>query len=162
LRKLSSIFPAPPEIEKIMAELRGQNDISVAIVASAITEAALEKLIRAKLKSKSAALMGRIFLNRGPLSDFDSKILVAQAFEILTTNLAEELHSIRAIRNTFAHAKIPVTFDHELLYREMQSLKIPASVASILRSKLTIKTLESSFPTSSGSRNNTDYHGRDS
>ena len=52
LRRLSRKFPAPPEIEKIMSELYGQSDMSVAIVASAIAEAALEKLITSKLKTK--------------------------------------------------------------------------------------------------------------
>jgi DNA-binding MltR family transcriptional regulator len=131
LRRLSRKFPAPPEIEKILDDLRTQNDMSVAIVSSAIVEAALEKLITSKFKSKSASLAGRIFLNRGPLSDFDSKILVAQAFGILTANLAEELHCIRVIRNTFAHSKVPVTFDHELLDREMKSLRMPRAMRAV-------------------------------
>jgi len=113
-----------------MSDLRGQNDLSVAIVASAIVEAALENLITAKLKAKSANLLGRLFSNRGPLSDFEAKILVGHAFGLLTSNLANELHCIRVIRNTFAHAKIPLTFDHELLDREIKALKMPRALSA--------------------------------
>ena len=130
LRRLSRKFPAPPEIEQIMADLRSQNDLSVAIVASAIVEATLEKLITSKLRTKNTNLLGRLFSNRGPLSDFEAKILVAQAFGVLTSNLANELHCIRAIRNTFAHAKVPITFDHELLDREIKALNMPRAMLS--------------------------------
>jgi hypothetical protein len=131
LRRLSRKFPAPPEIEQIMTDLRGQNDLSVAIVASAIVEAALEKLITTKLKTKNANLLGRLFSARGPLADFEAKILIAQEFGILTSLLASELHCVRAIRNTFAHAKVPITFDHELLDREMKALSTPKILGSL-------------------------------
>jgi DNA-binding MltR family transcriptional regulator len=115
LRKLSRKYPAPPEIEKILDSLRDKDDISVAIMATALTDAALEQTIKAKLRTTDANLLGRIFLNRGPLSDFDSKILVAHGFGIITTPLADELHAMKAIRNAFAHAKIPLSFDHEAI-----------------------------------------------
>jgi DNA-binding MltR family transcriptional regulator len=131
LRKLSRKFPAPPEIERIMNDLRGEKDISVAIVASAITEASLEKLITQKFKTKRPALVGQIFHNRGPLADFHSKILIANAFQIITSNMAEELHSIKTIRNTFAHTKVPISFDHELIAREISSLKMLTAIKNV-------------------------------
>jgi hypothetical protein len=88
----------------------------------------LKSLFTTKLKTKNANLLGRLFSARGPLADFESKILIGQAFGILTSNLANELHCIRAIRNTFAHAKVPITFDHELLDREMKALHIPTAL----------------------------------
>ncbi len=56
--------------------------------------------------------------------DLHSKILIALAFGVITSNLAEELHSIRSIRNAFAHAKAPLSFDHELLAGEIKSLRM--------------------------------------
>jgi DNA-binding MltR family transcriptional regulator len=131
LRKLSRKFPAPPEIDKIMDDLGGEKDISVAIVAAAIAEAALEQLIAGKFKTKNASLRGQIFLNQGPLSDFHSKILIAAAFGIITVNMGEELHSIKAIRNTFAHAKVAISFDHELVGREINSLKMLTAIRNV-------------------------------
>jgi DNA-binding MltR family transcriptional regulator len=131
LRKLSRKFPAPPEIETIMDGLRDQNDISTAIVASAIAEASLERLITERFKSKSKSLIGQIFLNRGPLSDFHGKILLAEAFGLITRNMAEELHSIKAIRNAFAHAKIPIDFDNEIIAREIASLRMMPAMRAV-------------------------------
>jgi len=131
LRKLSRKFPAPPEIERIMNDLRNEKDISVAIVASAIAEASLEKLITQKFKTKCSTLIGQIFKSSGPLADFHSKILIANAFQIITSPLAEELHSIKTIRNTFAHAKVPISFDHELIVREINSLKMLTAIKTV-------------------------------
>src|SRR6266849_355365 len=92
LRKLSRKYPATPEIDKIMDDLRaGKDDPHIAIIATAIAEAALERLITKKLQVRTKNLLGQLFLNRGPLSDFHSKILVANAFGVITTNMAEEL-----------------------------------------------------------------------
>jgi hypothetical protein len=72
-----------------------------------------------------------LFSARGPLADFEAKILIAQAFGILTSHLVNELHCVRTIRNTFAHAKVPITFDHELLDREMKALSTPKILGSL-------------------------------
>src|SRR4051794_25939330 len=123
LRRLSRKYPASTDLEKILNDLISAPDMPVAIISAALAEATLEKLIQSRLKSSDPNLIGRIFNNRGPLSDFDSKILIAQAFGIITGPLATELHSLQVIRNTFAHAKIPVSFDHELIDREIKTLK---------------------------------------
>lgn len=123
LRKLSRKLPAAPEIENIMDSLRDGSDMSVAITATSIVEASLERLLTKKFKIKNKRLVGQIFHNRGPLSEFYSKILIANAFGIITSNMANELNSLRAIRNTFAHAKMPLTFSHELIEKEIDSLR---------------------------------------
>jgi DNA-binding MltR family transcriptional regulator len=128
LRKLGRKFPTPPEIEKIMNSLRKAEDISVAITATAILEAALEETLQKQFVIKKPALAGAIFQNRGPMSDFHSKILIATAFGIITPNMAEEMHSIKAIRNVFAHAKVPLTFEHEIVGREVSTLKMLTAI----------------------------------
>ena len=104
--------------------------MAAAITGAALADAALEQLLKSKFTSKDQNLIGRIFLNRGPLSDFDSKILVAQAFGIITSRIAGELHCIKAIRNAFAHSRQPLAFDHELIDREMRAMNIPNTIAS--------------------------------
>jgi DNA-binding MltR family transcriptional regulator len=124
LRKLSRIAPAPPEIEKIMDGLASADDMSAAIIAGSLVEVELERLIVTKFKVSEPDLVGQIFLNRGPLSDLHSKILIAYAFGFITTPMASELHSLKAIRNAFAHARAPITFEHEVVAREIASLKM--------------------------------------
>src|SRR5437879_165892 len=101
LRRLSREFPAPPELDAILNNLRDKDDMSVAIMVVAIIEAKLEELIVSKLKVSNNTLTARLFLNRGPMSDFDSKILIAEAFGVLDSPMAQELHSMKAIRNVF-------------------------------------------------------------
>lgn len=124
LRRLSRKLPPPPEVQRIMASLRTGTDLTVAITGTAVLEATLEQLLIEKFYSSRAELVGQIFNTRGPLSDFNGKILVAEAFGIVTRIMAQELHSVRAIRNTFAHAKLPLSFDHELIEKEVRSLKM--------------------------------------
>jgi len=124
LRRLSRKIPTPPEVDQILESLRGEKDMSVAIVASALMDAALERLLIKRFKSKNKELEGRLFQNNGPLSSLNGKILVAHAFGIITSPLAEEMHSIRAIRNTFAHGKLPVSFSSEEVAREVAVLRL--------------------------------------
>ena len=131
LRKLSRKFPPPPEVEAIMDSLRSGTDLSVAITATAIIEAALERLMTAKFVWPNPNLVGQLFLNRGPLADFHSKILVAEAFGVITPNMAQELHSLKIIRNTFAHAKTPLHFDHKLVAQEVTSMRMFKAITDV-------------------------------
>jgi hypothetical protein len=135
LRRLSRKMPMPPEVKKIMDDLRGEKDMSVAIVASAIVDASLERLLIAKFKSKNKDLLGRLFHNVGPLSSLSGKILVAQAFGVITSPLAEEMHTIRSIRNAFAHAKIPISFGNDVVAREVVRLKLIQEVSTVIDSR---------------------------
>lgn len=124
LRKLSRKYPAPPDVEKILDDLRDDEDMSVAVVCAALLDASLERLIESRFVHKKSNLAGQIFRNRGPLSDFQSKILVASAFDIITPIMAGEMDSLRVIRNAFAHAKIPISFENEIVDREMKALEM--------------------------------------
>lgn len=117
-------MPPIPEVESMMDALRGESDMTVAIMAGSFLELELERLISSRLRSKDPNLLGQLFLNRGPLSDFHSKILVAQAMGFITGPMANELHSLKAIRNAFAHARAPLRFDNDLVSKEIESLKM--------------------------------------
>src|SRR5205823_1358292 len=58
-------------------------------------------------------------------------ILIAQAFRFITNPLAAELHCLQAIRNTFAHAKLPISFEHELIGREIQTLQMRGAMLGV-------------------------------
>jgi hypothetical protein len=82
--------------------------------------------------------INRLFQNRGPFSDFNSKILIGEAFGILTTPLAAELHSMRAIRNAFAHAKTLITFEDQPVKREVDALKMIKAIRGIRSAEVTL------------------------
>lgn len=124
LRKLSSKLPGPKDIELILDGLHLFDDITLAVTGSAIVEAHLERLIQSRFLSRSASLTGQIFKNRGPLMDFHSKILIAEAFGIVSKQMAEELHSLKAVRNAFAHSKVPLTFTDKFIRTELESMAL--------------------------------------
>lgn len=102
LRALSKKFPTPQEVKSILDDLRNEPDRVVAIVAAALSEFFLERAIISHLKSKEPSLVGELFNNRGPMAEFHSKILIAQAFGVISANHAKEYHRIKVIRNVFA------------------------------------------------------------
>lgn len=124
LRRLSRKMPAPPEIEKMMDALRDEGDMTVAIMAGSFLEIELERLILSRFKRKDSNLNGQIFQNRGPLSDMHSKILLADAMGFITSPMADELHSLKVVRNAFAHSRTPLKFDNDLVTKEIESLKM--------------------------------------
>src|SRR6185437_5338404 len=131
LRNLSKILPTPDEVEVIMDALQHEKDHSVAIVASSILDAGLETLIREKIKVQRPKVLEQFFAERGVISDFYSRIVVAQAFGIITTPIADELHAIRAVRNVFAHAKISVSFDSKEIANEVKSTDMVALLTTL-------------------------------
>jgi DNA-binding MltR family transcriptional regulator len=122
LRTLSRTIPTRDQIEEIMKTLRTEKDISVAIVASAIVEASLEALLRSKMTIPNKQFDKDLFEGQGPLSSFSAKINIAQAFRFINEAVAKELHAFREIRNAFAHAKIPISFDDEAVANKVKAL----------------------------------------
>jgi DNA-binding MltR family transcriptional regulator len=120
LRALSRKFPPLRELEDIFSALEHDAPRAVAIIAGAIIEGMLERIIISRLKDKEPNLIGRLFKNKGPLSDFDSKLLIAQAFGIIERTTAEDLHRIKSVRNTFAHATQNITFDTPEILSEIK------------------------------------------
>lgn len=124
LRKVSQEKLSRDEIEAALEALHDEPDYVAVITAAALAEGELENLIISKLKQRDVASLKEIFSNRGPLSDFHSKILIARAFGIITTPLAEDLLAIKAVRNAFAHARKPLSFDHPAVEAEILALKM--------------------------------------
>ena len=124
LRALSKKFPTPEEVKSIFKGMNDTPDREAAIVAAALAESFLEQSIIRHLKCKQPNLIGDLFQARGPLAEFHSKILIAQAFGVIVSSQAEELHRIKAIRNVFAHSVMPVTFETAEVAKEVDGFKM--------------------------------------
>lgn len=104
LSKLIRQIPTRRQLKRLFDQLKDEKDISIAIVGSALVESALDRLIQAYLPNRNKELMVQLF--RGPLSNFYSKILIAQALNLINSSLAGNLQSIRSIRNAFARSPV--------------------------------------------------------
>jgi DNA-binding MltR family transcriptional regulator len=130
LRSLTSRVPEPRQAEEMMLALHKEGDRTAAIVGASMVESALQELITSSLKSRETDIAERLFDNRGPLSDFNSKIVVAQAFSVITDGMADDLQRIRRIRNCFAHARLMIDFENPLIAREVSELAAVVAVRS--------------------------------
>ncbi len=131
LRKLTRKFPTELEIEHIIKGLAQESDLSAVIIGTALVEGLLEALLIHKFHVQSSILNGQLFTNRGPLSDFNGKILISLAIGVIDEVFADELHSLRTIRNAFSHSKIPLTFDNAVIKKELSKIKL----TNVLRKK---------------------------
>jgi hypothetical protein len=125
LRALGRRLPTPPEFREILDSLHEQTDLAIAVIGAATLESILEKLIAKSLPSLTPVLEGSIFKNRGPLSDFESKVLIAVALSIIPQGFAEKINCIRKIRNTFAHATVPISFETPAVSNEISDTLKP-------------------------------------
>jgi hypothetical protein len=78
------------------------DDRSAAILAGAYLEDRLTSAIKVRLIS-DAEVHGKIFKGYGPLATFSAKIDLAYLMRILDRNTRDGFHTIREIRNRFAH-----------------------------------------------------------
>jgi hypothetical protein len=70
---------------------------------------------------------------QGPLSTFARKIALGHALRLYDADFRDNLDIIRSIRNAFAHSKRLIDFDHPLVSREIDKIKISKSLRRTLR-----------------------------
>jgi DNA-binding MltR family transcriptional regulator len=84
-------------------------DHTAAIMGASILENALEAAILRKLVTLTSQEQSLVF-REGPLSAFTAKIRVGHALGIYGSGMKDDLLSIKAVRNVFAHAHTHVDF----------------------------------------------------
>ncbi|MGB7432534.1 MAG: MltR family transcriptional regulator [Ahrensia sp.] len=84
----------------------------------------MEKILRASMPHLEKRLGEKLFDGYGPFSTFSAKIDVVYALGLIDRELCNELHTIRAIRNKFAHPEGSrvVTFQDEVFKGLFQKL----------------------------------------
>jgi hypothetical protein len=105
----------------LVEEMSGESDRAVAIVGAAWVEEALSDAVRPFLHAHDKS-QERLFSGNAPLSTFSAKIDLARLLGIITDQIWSDLHSIRDIRNTFAH-HIAHKTDHTKLTFATDSIK---------------------------------------
>ena len=104
-------------------ELLGSSDRACAIVGASYVERSLILLIQTKMreftKPESDALF---FEDRAILKTFSERTEIAYALELITKEEKRTLDIIRRIRNAFAHAIRPITFENDLIKAACESL----------------------------------------
>lgn len=81
----------------------GESDRGAAVLAGSYIENYLGTFLESKMVDRDKALRERIFGSNGPLSSFSQRIDFAQGFGFMNALACSHMHSIRKIRNHFAH-----------------------------------------------------------
>jgi hypothetical protein len=125
VRSLTNAEMSSEHASAFMEEVRREkNDRGAAILAATNTENALRYVIARRLavaRSDSDSLFG---LN-GPMGTFDLKIKMARALRIYGKETNDNLVLLRTIRNAFAHAHTPITFETAEIKSLCKFLVIP-------------------------------------
>jgi hypothetical protein len=92
-------------ISSTWAEMETGSARAQVLVSASFVEFHLEHLLRSRLKD-DAAVLDKVFENNGALRSFSQKIDVAYLLRLYPQRVLKELHTIRDVRNSFAH-KLP-------------------------------------------------------
>lgn len=124
IRSLSREHPTTEEAVALSNLLNPNGpDIVIAIVGQSIIEIQLEQMLRKKIPRKDEDTWVKLTDIGGSLDTFYSKIVMGYAFKLYDSTLENNLNIVRNIRNAFAHAKRPLTFEHELIRKELSKIQ---------------------------------------
>jgi hypothetical protein len=102
--------PDVPDIASFMNAYREETDRGAGILGGALLDLYLDRLFRARLAPDTPS---GVFEFRGPLGDFAARIDLAFALRWIDAEARDDMHSVRRIRNDFAHqADHALTFAH--------------------------------------------------
>lgn len=107
--------PATPEHQEEYDKQTGAkaDDRTLCLLLACQLENTLERAIDFIVEDQTDDLRRDLYGPDGPLGNFSRKITIAVATKILGPISQENFRLMRHIRNAFAHAKLPITFDTE-------------------------------------------------
>jgi hypothetical protein len=129
---------------KIIEEMLLQSDRGCALVAAAILDMSLLRLLldmRLRIDLTEGDISELFFERHSSLASFSSKIDISFALNIISRDEMKELDVIRRIRNSFAHSVAQISFNNELVTSEVSKLQFFDEGFLIERNNCTIRNL---------------------
>jgi hypothetical protein len=114
----------PATIKALAEELRIASDRAAAVVIASILDRSLEESLLEWMRELSAEDRKNLFSAHGVLASFSAKIDLAYAFKIYGPKTRADLHTMREIRNLFAHSRLPLSFSDEAIARAIYALNL--------------------------------------
>ena len=102
--------------------LSEESDRAAAILAAADFEDWLAERITSKFVDLDQDLHNSLLGTYGPLSSFSAKVDIAFALGLYDQNIHKGLHTVRKIRNKFAHLSKPIKFHDNAIKDLCQNL----------------------------------------
>jgi hypothetical protein len=114
------------DYRKTLSELEGDSDRAAGIVGAVLVDEALTVLLKSRLQPDEA-LLNDTFKPAGPLGAFSVKIDMGYLMGLYSKDAWKELHTIRQIRNEFAH-RIARTFSFQRIADLANNLSLAEKV----------------------------------
>jgi DNA-binding MltR family transcriptional regulator len=144
LRRLSTERPTTEEAQALLASLAEcLEPTAVAVMASALVEHELDLMIQHRLPRSDDDTWESLTSDTGPLNSFHTKIQIGYALRIYDKELLTNLNIIRTIRNTLAHARRRLSFEHSLIAAEFEKFCSPKRTKAL--HKLSMKAISASY-----------------
>jgi DNA-binding MltR family transcriptional regulator len=122
------MFDIATGLKNLFEGIRHQSRMThsgVVITSTAILDNQLEHVLKTAMRPLSKKMYERLFDSFGPLSSFASKIVMAYALGIITSEIYDELEKIRHIRNEFSHSSKLLNFESKEIAPKFLALKKP-------------------------------------
>jgi hypothetical protein len=133
LNDLSKQSPSESELDAVWHEIDRQSHRASAVLGGAMVEDALRFALQAHFVFLSKTDTEKLFDYPAPLASFDAKIRVGHAIGLYGTIVRNDLNVIRRVRNGFAHAKKPISFDTPQVAKEMEKIRYLAQIPNQLK-----------------------------
>jgi hypothetical protein len=128
-KSLSKLLDGTPTLEDLKAaHTEHAAHRGSAIIGASLVEDVLKAAIRRRLVSLSSKDDALLFGLERPLGSFSGKITFGFAVGIYGQVTRTDLNLIREIRNAFAHARIPVSFETPAIREAALQLQLPLRV----------------------------------
>lgn len=114
-----------PEIhwDMVMREqFRTESDRACVILCAALLDQALETILKSRLAPTSTATDELLEGAYAPISSFNARIDLAHRLGLISTKLCRDLHSVRKIRNDFAHNISGCSFEDSSVHHRVTEL----------------------------------------
>jgi hypothetical protein len=126
-KTLLKTLPTDDEMVDILYALKSAPDHALAITTAAYLDHATELLIRNYLREDLTTEEHRRLFDGGQngiLATASAKIRIAYALRFFERPVYLDMLTVNDVRNVFAHSLHPVTFAHELVFRDCQKLSL--------------------------------------
>ncbi|MGX5830076.1 hypothetical protein [Mesorhizobium sp. 43Arga] len=109
----------------LLESIHRHTDAGFVLIATQLLANALEILLVSNMPGINRDLYKRFFRGFGPMAALSSKIYFCEAFGIIDKEMAAELHTLREIRNLFAHAVDTLDFTRASVQALAAKLNFP-------------------------------------
>jgi len=108
--------------EVFIREFKKESDRACVILSVAMLERALETILKARLIATGSPEDNLLDGVYAPISTFSAKIALTHRLGLISTKFCRDLHTIRKIRNDFAHNITGCTFENASVHSRIVEL----------------------------------------